>query len=150
MKTIFDKTTREELIGRIYLLNESNTAQWGKMNVYQMIKHCSMFDEWILGKNQPVYKQAFIGRVFGKIALKGLLKDEAPMKRNMLTIAGFKIKETAGDIEAAKSKWIALIREYEHFSNPGFVHTFFGKMTNTEIGYLNYKHTDHHLRQFGA
>lgn len=150
MKTIFDKATREELIGRINSLNESNTAKWGKMNVYQMIKHCSLFDEWILGKNQPVYKQAFIGRVFGKIALKGLLKDEAPMKRNMITIAGFKIKETAGDIENQKDKWRALIHAYEHFSNPGFVHTFFGKMTNEEIGLLVYKHTDHHLRQFTA
>ena len=150
MKTIFNIAVRGELIGRINSLNESNTAQWGKMNVYQMIKHCSMFDEWILGKNPPVYKQAFIGRVFGKIALKGLLKDEAPMKRNMVTIAGFKIKETAGDIKGQKDKWGALIREYEYFSNPGFVHTFFGKMTNEEIGLLVYKHTDHHLRQFNA
>jgi hypothetical protein len=109
-----------------------------------------MFDEWIQGRNHPVYKQAFIGRVFGKIALKGLLKDETPMKRNMITIAGFKIKETAGDIKVQKDKWGALIREYEYFSNPGFVHTFFGKMTNEEIGFLVYKHTDHHLRQFNS
>ena len=77
-----------------------------------------MFDEWILGKGHPVYKQAIIGRVFGKIALKGLLKNEASMKRNMVTIAGFRIKETAGDIKVQKDKWGALIREYEYFSNP--------------------------------
>ena len=36
MKTIFDKTTRDELIYRIDSLNENNTPQWGKMNIYQM------------------------------------------------------------------------------------------------------------------
>ncbi len=30
MKTIFDKTTREELISRINLLNDNSTPQWAK------------------------------------------------------------------------------------------------------------------------
>lgn len=150
MKTIFDSSTRQALINRIQTLDENAAAQWGHMNVFQMMRHCAMFDEWIQGKQQPVYKQAFIGRVFGRIALKGLLKDEAPMKRNMMTIAAFKIKEKEGDIKAQKEKWISLLHEYAHFSNPRFVHTFFGRMTNEEIGFLVYKHMDHHLRQFNA
>lgn len=150
MKTIFDSSSRQALIERIDALNENSPAQWGHMNVCQMVKHCSMFDEWIQGKSSPVYKQAFIGRILGKIALKGLLKDEAPMKRNMVTIAAFKIKEQTGDIPALKARWISTVRAYEHFFNPGFVHTFFGKMSNEEIGLLVYKHTDHHLRQFNS
>ena len=50
MKTIFDKVTRDELIGRISLLNVNSTAQWGKMNIYQMLNHCTLYDEWILGR----------------------------------------------------------------------------------------------------
>ena len=46
------------------------TALWGKMNIYQMIKHCTIWDEWILGKNNPIYKQEFFGLIFGKLALK--------------------------------------------------------------------------------
>lgn len=150
MKTIFDKTTRSELIDRINSLNETNAAQWGKMNAFQMVRHCSLFEEWILGKNKPVYKQGFLGRLFGKMALKGMLKDESPMKRDMPTTSDLKIKESNGNIASEKAQWIALIEEYEHYSNPDFIHDFFGKMTIEQIGYLAYKHTDHHLRQFSA
>lgn len=150
MKNIFDQTSREELITRISNLKEGTDAQWGKMNLYQMLKHCTMWDEWILGKNNYVYKQAFIGFIFGKIALKRMIKDEKPFDRNVPTSPELKVKETTGNITAEKQKWVELIREYEHYSNPGFIHDFFGKMTADQVGILAYKHTDHHLRQFNG
>ncbi|HKX83145.1 MAG TPA: DUF1569 domain-containing protein [Pyrinomonadaceae bacterium] len=150
MKTVFDKATRIELVDRIAALEGSYAAQWGKMNAYQMVRHCSLFDEWVLGKNNPVYRQAFIGRLFGRIALKGLLKDESPMKRNMPTTSDLVVKETDGNFLSEKAKWIALIEDYENYSNPAFVHDFFGRMTTEQIGFLAFKHTDHHLRQFSA
>ena len=91
MKTIFDKTTRDELITRVNSLNENSTAQWGKMNVSQMMRHCTQWDEMALGKKK--YKQSFIGKLFGKLALKDMMKDE-PMKKNLPTVPSFKIKET--------------------------------------------------------
>jgi len=148
MKTIFDKTTRDELINRINTLNENSTAQWGKMNIYQMLKHCTLWDEWTLGKRK--YKRAFIGLLFGKIALKNILKDEKPLTQNTPTLPELKIKEDNGDVLSERNKWITLIEEYAHFSNPDFVHSFFGKMTKEQIGYIAYKHTDHHLRQFNS
>lgn len=147
MKTIFDQTTREELLTRIKKLDETNTAQWGKMNIYQMVKHCTLFDEMILGRQK--YKQSFIGYLFGKMALKGMIKDERPVKINMPTVNGFKVTGN-GDVTVEKNKWISLVEEYSDFSNYDFVHPFFGKMTTEQIGYLVYKHTDHHLRQFNA
>lgn len=150
MKTIFDKATRDELIKRINSLNEKCTAQWGKMNIYQMLKHCTIWEEWIAGKNKPEYKQEFIGFLFGKMALKSMIKDESPLRRNVPTSAAFKVKEKNGDVESEKKKWIALIEEYEHYSNPGFIHDFFGRMTKEQVGLLAYKHTDHHLRQFNS
>ena len=70
MKTISDKATRDELIQRIQRLNAQATAQWGKMNVYQMVRHCSLWEDLMLGKR--TYKRSFIGFLFGKIALKVL------------------------------------------------------------------------------
>jgi len=49
-----------------------------------------------------------------------------------------------------KKTWIQLISAYEHFSNPGFIHDFFGTMTTEQIGIFAYKHADHHLRQFAV
>lgn len=150
MKTIFDNTTREALITRINKLTKTNTAQWGKMNIYQMTKHCITWNNWILGKNKPIYQQGFLGRIFGKIALKGLVRDDKPMKKNMPAGRAFTIKENNGDVELQKKIWIEQIAEYGHFSNLGFIHDFFGKMEVDEIGILVYKHFDHHLRQFNA
>lgn len=148
MKTVFDKTTRDELINRINTLNENSTAKWGKMNVCQMTKHCAMADEMFLGKKQ--YKRVFLGRLIGKMALKNMLKDETPLSKNAPTKPEFKITETNGDLSSEKKKWTDLIKAYAKFSNPDFEHWFFGKMTKEQIGYFAYKHTDHHLRQFNG
>lgn len=148
MKSTLSKSTRDELIARILLLNENCTPVWGKMNVYQMIKHCILWDEMVFGKK--LYKRVFIGRILGKLVLKSFLKDEKYLKRNSPTIPEFIIKETMGDLAEEKVKWVATIEQYEYFANNSFVHPFFGKMTKEQIGILAYKHIDHHLRQFGA
>ena len=150
MKTIFDNNTREELIDRIGNINEDTKSHWGKMNVYQMLQHNTYWNGWILGHNNHTYKQAFIGKIFGKIALKRMIKDEQPFDKNIPTSEQFKPKALIGDWDAEKSKWIFLLKEYENYNNPNFIHDFFGKMTKEEVGILVYKHTDHHLRQFGV
>jgi len=150
MKTIFDEKNRLELIDRIKTINANSRSQWGKMNIYQMLKHCTFWDEWIQGKNKQTYKRELLGLIFGRMALKGVVSDDKPLRRNTPTSAPFKIKELSGDIELEKKKWISLIEGYENYSNPNFVHDFFGKMTKEQIGILAYKHSDHHLRQFNA
>jgi len=150
MKTIFDESTRNELIGRINLLDGNSTARWGKMNIYQMLKHCSLFDEWVLGIHNPTYKQVFIGRLFGKMALKDFIGNDKPVKRNVGTLSFLKVTQADGDVALEKLKWVGLTKDYDNFSNPAFIHPFFGKLTREQIGYLVYKHTDHHLRQFGV
>ncbi len=150
MNTIFEKSTRDKLISRINALNENSTAQWGKMNVYQMLRHCILWEEMILHNKK--YERALIGLFLGKLFLKKEMKDDSPMRQNNPTIRELKIKEEIGDIEPEKIKWISLIDEYSQYSLPdfSFVHPFFGKMTKEQIGHHAYKHTDHHLRQFNC
>lgn len=150
MKTIFDETTRAELIARIRTVDETRTRQWGSMNVYQMLRHCTLWDAWVQGKPKQAYKHALIGRVFGRFALRRVTRDDAPLARNVPTTRAFQIRETSGDVAAEVGRWVALIDGYAQFSNPDFIHDFFGRMTREQIGQLAYKHADHHLRQFGA
>ena len=149
-KTIFDNTTREELISRVNKISDTNKAEWGKMNIFQMLRHNTYWNTWILGRGSFPYKQDFLGKVFGKIALKKMIRDDEPFDKNIPTSGQFKFKELTGDVETEKADWVSLIREYDNYNNPDFVHDFFGKMRREEIGILAYKHTDHHLRQFGA
>jgi hypothetical protein len=148
MKSVFEKTTRDNLLNRAGQLTQNSTAQWGKMNVCQMMKHCRLADEMFLGKKK--YNRVFIGLLLGRMGLKRLLKDEKPMPHNAPTGAALKIKENDLDFSDEKNKWITVIDEYGNFSNPDFVHWFFGKMTEEQVGRFAYKHIDHHLRQFGV
>ena len=148
MKSIFDKATRDEVIKRIETLNENSAAQWGKMNIYQMLKHCVLCEEMYLG--QKKYPRSFLGRLFGKMAIRGLLKDETPLKHNEPTSPAFKVLETNGDVAAEKAKWIGLMEQYANYPDTGFEHWFFGKMSKEQLGQFVYKHTDHHLRQFNS
>lgn len=146
MKTIFDQDTVQQLVTRVEALSADDIAQWGKMNSFQMLKHCILSEEMFQGKK--TYKRLFIGKLFGKMALKGILKNEDFMKKNQPTHSDFKIKESSGDFEKEKQKWMELLQDYSDYSLSAFIHPFFGKMTKDEIGFYVYKHTDHHLRQF--
>ncbi|HEY5825612.1 MAG TPA: DUF1569 domain-containing protein [Cyclobacteriaceae bacterium] len=150
MKTIFDKTVREELVNRFNSLDESKTAQWGKMNVYQMVKHCTIWNEWVLGTNRTKYKQEFLGVIFGKMAMNHSIKDDRPLQKNVPAGKDLMVKEKTGDLEYQKKSCIDRIAQYETYSNPNFIHDFFGKMTEEQIGIFVYKHMDHHLRQFNV
>jgi hypothetical protein len=148
MKSVFDTTTREELINRINTITPQNKAQWGKMNAFQMLKHCTRAEDMFLGKIK--INRVFIGRLFGKMILKQVLKDDAPFRRNSPTSSLLKTTADTGDIEQQKKEWINRIEQYANYSDQNFIHPFFGPMTKEQIGLLAYKHTDHHLRQFGA
>lgn len=148
MKSIFDKTIREETVNRIKSLSADSPAQWGKMNVGQMIRHCTLCEELYLGK--LIIKRSFLGRIFGNMALKSLLKEDKPLARNTPTVSSFIVNEDIADIDAEKEKWIGLINDYENYRNDYFVHCFFGKMSKEQLGQLVYKHCDHHLRQFNV
>lgn len=145
MKSILDKETRNEIVVRIESLNKECKPQWGKMNVAQMVKHCSLCEQLYLGKTKS--KRVFLGRIFGQMALRKVLSDDKPLGRNSPTAPMLAVSEEIEDLEAEKQKWITLIKEYE-FCNEIFVHPFFGKMTKEQLGKFVYKHCDHHLRQF--
>ncbi|XLS29687.1 DUF1569 domain-containing protein [Flavobacteriaceae bacterium M23B6Z8] len=150
MKTVFDKSIADSLVERIAQLNENSSRQWGKMSPSQMVRHCILSEEMYQGTT--AYKRLFIGRLFGKMALKSTLKDENPLKKNEPTHPTFKIKGE-GDLTAEKEAWAGLIKQYNSLNGTtfdNFVHPFFGAMNKDQIGHMVYKHTDHHLRQFGV
>lgn len=151
MKTVFEKLTRDELIRRIDSLNENNKALWGKMNVYQMTKHCNIWNQWVLGiDNNIPYKQNLLGKLIGKMVLKSNTKNDKSLGKNAPAGSDFIVREKSGDLEKQKKRLIELTEQYGSYNNLDFIHGFFGKMTKEQIGVFAYKHYDHHLRQFGV
>lgn len=148
MKTIFDSSTRDELSARVNALSENSQALWGKMNVYQMLQHCSKGDDMMLGK--LVVKPVYPARLFGRLILKAVLKNDEPLRRNSPTATELIAAGGSGDLALFKLAYMETLNEYGHFDTPVFNHPFFGKMTKEQVGQFVYKHHDHHLRQFGV
>lgn len=78
-----EKRTREELIARVNSLHNDCTAQRGKINDHQMLSYCTKWADRILGR--LIVKRMFLGRLFGRLALKGVLKNDKPLDKNSPT-----------------------------------------------------------------
>ncbi len=147
MKNMFDRSVRDEVIVRISQLHNDSRPQWGKMSVGQMLRHVALFEDMIQGRKS--YKRTLLGKVLGRWALQDTMKDK-PMRKGATAI-GIGVPEIiTGDITVARDHWISLLDDYDRFSNEPFIHPFFGLMTKEQTGLFAYKHTDHHLRQFGC
>jgi hypothetical protein len=149
MESIFDPGSSATILQRIDKLRPDATAQWGKMNVSQMLAHCQPPMQVGLGEKQ--LKQSLVGKLFGRIAKKQML-TEIPFKKNLPTDASFVVKD-ARDFEKEKQLLKIFVQRFAEADTTAMVqrrHSFFGKMTRDEWGVLTWKHLDHHLRQFGA
>jgi hypothetical protein len=147
MKSIFNKEIREEIINRINSLTPESKAVWGKMTVAQMVRHCSLCEEYY--HSNIKVNRSFLGRIFGKAVINGILRDEnTTFKKNAPTATSFKVTEDIDHLEVEKEKWKILIERYGVFENKNFAHWFFGKMDKAQLGQFIYKHCDHHLKQF--
>jgi hypothetical protein len=149
MKNIFDKTDNQELIERLEKVTPESKPLWGKMNACQMVKHCQKPLDVAEGRLKM--KRGLLGILFGKMVKKQFLK-EGDLKKNMMTAPQFKIEETPH----FENEWQLLIGIIKRFGQKGpevianKTHPLFGEMTEKEWGEIQYKHLDHHLKQFNA
>lgn len=150
MNSIFNHHDKSELLGRIEKLSSAHHAVWGKMNVSQMLTHCSEGLKMATGTLKP-RRVSFPINVLGKL-LKNKVLGAGEFRWNSPTAPELTITDTR-DFEQEKERLIAAVNELYAIGEAGIkeeTHPFFGKMKQKEWGILNYKHLDHHLRQFGV
>lgn len=148
MHSLFEPTTAGEIISRIEKLQPDSTAQWGKMNVAQMLAHCCGPLQFYFEDKRA--KRSLMGLLFGKMVFRQLI-SERPWKRSLPTAKEFKI--TGSRIfEEEKHRLLVHVNRFstEGYTITSFIHPFFGKLSSQEYALFNYKHLDHHLQQFGV
>jgi hypothetical protein len=149
MKGIFDPVENTSIIERINQLSENTPPLWGKMNAAQMMAHLQVGMNMAFG-NSPK-KRHWIGRVFGSIGKRRQLRADT-LDRHMPTFKQAEITDIR-NFEYEKSKLIALVKS-ALVKGPDYLvkypHPYFGTFKNDEWATLNWKHLDHHLRQFGV
>ncbi|MBI3125132.1 MAG: DUF1569 domain-containing protein [Ignavibacteriales bacterium] len=149
MRTLFEKDTLEEIIGRINKLTPETQRVWGTMRVDQMLAHCTVGMQTATG--EKFLQSNILLRMIGSL-LRSQITNDKPFRRSSPTHPGFIIGNT-GSFEKEKQILLSLIQKFHDGSgakcttNP---HAFFGKLTTTQWSSLMFKHLDHHLRQFGV
>ena len=149
MKSIFNKPDNAEIIGRINKLTASSAAQWGTMNVSQMMVHTREPVRVAFGELK--LERSVVGILFGWLAKKKLLSDK-PFGKNMPTDKNF-IVHNSPDFEEERNRLVAIVKRCAEEGAGAFTiepHPFFGKLTSREWDALLWKHLDHHLKQFGV
>ena len=86
MKSLFQAETFEEIKKRIEQLQPNSQRLWGKMEVAQMLAHCSATMEVAVGDKNP--PRMFIGRILGPF-VKSAFTNDKPFKKNTPTDKSF-------------------------------------------------------------
>lgn len=149
MKNLFESETLDEILGRIDRLQPATQRQWGKMDVAQMMAHCSTALDMASGRLNP--PRMPIGRVLGPL-FKSVYTNEKPFSKNNPTDKKLVISDQR-DFGKEQERLKAAVREFHQGGEMKCTqhpHPFFGPLSPKDWSRGMYKHLDHHLRQFGA
>ncbi|MBL8180594.1 MAG: DUF1569 domain-containing protein [Blastocatellia bacterium] len=151
MSTLFDQTAAAGLRERIARLTPESKAQWGKMNVGQMLCHVNDGFRMSIGE-LPVEDKS---NVFMRTVVKFLILNVVPMPKSAPAapeLDQMKNGTPPADFERDRENLVATLDRLINLSDSHewARHPAFGSLTKKQWGVLGYKHVDHHLKQFGV
>ena len=137
MKDIFQPETLHEVLQRLDRLKPTSQREWGKMDVAQMMAHCSAALEVAVGQKNP--PRIFLGRILSPF-IKSMFYGPKPFSKNSPTDKSFIITDQR-DFDKEKTKLVELIKQFSTGGEEKVTkhpHSFFGKLTPQQwsIGYV--------------
>jgi hypothetical protein len=149
MKNLFEREAVDEVIARIDKLQPATQRQWGKMDVAQMMAHCSAALDMASGHINP--PRILIGRLIGPF-VKPIYTNEKPLSRSSPTDKTLVVSDQR-DFLREQERLKLCLRQFHEGGEEKCTrhpHPFFGALPPQAWSRGMYKHVDHHLRQFGA
>lgn len=144
--TLYDAARRDELVRRLATLSHDRAPQWGKFTAPRMVSH--LLEAFRLSRGELVLPRRPVPL---RWLIRRLLIHTLPFPKGAPTapeMSSRKPNSWDADVAALQAD-IAAVREPAAGAVLA-VHPFFGDMSAHDWGVLLYKHTDHHLRQFGV
>lgn len=150
MIDLFNEKDVSETINRINQLTPETKPKWGKMNVAQMLAHCSVAYEFVYDNKHP--KLGPFTKFLVKLFVKDTVVGEKPYKKNSRTAPEFQVSDDK-DFGSEKKRLIDYIVKTQQLGESYFHNKesrSFGPLTKTEWNIMFAKHLEHHLTQFGV
>jgi hypothetical protein len=148
MGSILNDLDRAAICKRINSVTTASVPLWGQMDAKAMLTHLNQSARMALGELQVAGKNK---RVFQVFPVKHLILYVAPFPKGAPTAPELLVPNPAS-IDAIQSELVSLMERIGAGPREGYgpAHPLFGKLSFREWGVATYKHSDHHLRQFGA
>lgn len=147
MQTVFNVADREALYERLNGLTLERTPLWGRMTCGQMLAHLTDGVRMTLGELavQPKRGPLRFGPIRHAVIHWLPFPKGAPTAPELLVRCTDDCVAEIAELKAAMERMAARAGEREWEDHPAF-----GRMTERDWGVLVFRHTDHHLRQFGV
>lgn len=147
MGSILNDSDRAAICRRISSVTNASAPRWGQMDAKAMLTHLQQSALMALGELEVAGKNK---RVFQAFPVKHLILYVAPFPKGAPTAPEL-LAPSAESIDAIRSELVSLMERIgagpREGSGPS--HPLFGRLSFREWGVATYKHSDHHLRQFG-
>jgi hypothetical protein len=148
VNSIFEPSVRVNLLGRIGQLKPESRPSFGKMNVNQMLVHCTGAIQMMIGELQVARKPGPFRNPF----LRYMVIHVLPWPKGLPTAPELIPPADSGDFTSNVGKLKTAVerlcaRDPQGVFSP---HAAFGHINGKNLGVLMSRHLDHHLRQFGA
>jgi hypothetical protein len=147
--TLANDDDRGRILRRVAALRPDSGAVWGRMDAGRMLGHLSSCLSMALG-DLPVKPGP--RTPFRYFPLKHLVLYVLPLPKNVRTAPELVVHGASEDFEAERARVRELVGRFATTpqAGRGAEHPLFGVLTWPEWGVLQYRHADHHLRQFGV
>ena len=144
---LHDSEPRAGLRARVQMLCPESPRQWGSLSVDQMLRHVNTSLQLALGElsAQPQ------GNLLTRSVVRWLVFYAPWPKGGTPTLQEMIIRERY-DFSAEREHLLELMERVasKPLAEPWPEHAAFGPMSGWEWSRLQFRHIDHHLRQFGA
>ena len=148
MGSILNDVDRTAILQRIGSVTSASAPRWGRMDAKAMLTHLKQSALMALGELPVASKSK---RAFQVFPIKHLILHVVPFPKGAPTAPELLIPDAAS-VDDIRSELVSLLERIGAGprAGDGPVHPLFGRLSFREWGVATYKHTDHHLRQFGA
>jgi hypothetical protein len=145
--SLWNSDARQELRDRIQRLDPAATPKWGRMSAPQMLAHLTNWMKMATGELSTKPKNVPLRFT----PVKQLAIYVLPFPKGVPTAVELITREP-DEWSAERSMFLRYLDEFEsmHRGKPFPYHPAFGILTDAAWGVLGYRHTDHHLTQFGV
>jgi hypothetical protein len=147
MKSVWNAADYQELCDRLERLSPDAAPGWGKFNAPQMV--CHLVDAMKMANGTLPVKPKNIPIRYPP--LKQLIIYWLPFPKGAPTAPELVARPPAewhGELQELKRQLATFIARGR--TAPFLPHPAFGRLSPRAWGVLVYRHTDHHLRQFGV